>query len=172
MIIKKKIGNLASFDDGGRGIDRLQLEWFETSRRILHKTTSNGREIILKFLDKAPNFKQDDVLFADDHVLIVVEIAACDAIVIRPRTNQEMAWVCYEIGNKHLPLFFNEYELLIPFDEPTFKMLQASGLEVIKQKRKLLDQLKTTVSPHHAHSSNGESLFSRIMKLTSSSPNE
>jgi urease accessory protein len=171
MIIKEKIGNLATFDDEGRAIDRLQLEWFEIPKRIVHKRTGSGREVILRFLDNAANLQQDDVLFADDHVLIVVEILACDTITINPKNNHELAWLCYEIGNKHLPLFFEENVLLIPFDEPAFKMLQASGIQVVKQKRKLLNQLKTTVSPHHTHSSGGESLFSRILKLTTS-PNE
>ena len=171
MIIKEKIGNLSSFDEEGRPIDRVQVEWFETSKRIMHKKTGSGTEIILKFLDKTPNLKQDDVLFADDQVLIVVEILSCEAIVVIPRSTYEMAYVCYEIGNKHLPLFFEDDLLVIPFDEPVFKMLQASGFAVSKQKRKLLNQLRTTVSPH-AHTWEGKSLFSKILKLTNSPANE
>lgn len=171
MIIKEKIGNLSSFNDEGRAIDRLQLEWFETSKRIMHKRTGSGKEIVLKFLDKAPNLQQDDILFVDEHSLIVVEILACEAIVFIPRSTYEMAYVCYEIGNKHLPLFFEENLLLIPFDEPTFKMLQASGLAITRQKRKLLNQLKTSVAPH-SHSDENKSLFSRILKLTNSPANE
>ena len=165
MIIKDKLGNLSSFNDEGRSIDRLSLEWFETSKRIVHKKTGSGREVILKFLDKAPNLQQDDVLYADAHVVIVIEILSCECIVIIPRSTYEMAYVCYEIGNKHLPLFFEENLLLIPFDEPVFKMLQASGFAVTRQKRKLLNQLRTSVSPH-SHSAEGASLFSRILKLT------
>ena len=126
MIIKEKIGNLSSFNDEGRAIDRLTLEWFETSKRIIHKKTGSGREIVLKFLDKTPNLQQDDVLYADDQVLIVVEILSCEAIVVIPRSTYEIAYVCYEIGNKHLPLFFENDLLVIPFDEPVFKMLHAS----------------------------------------------
>ena len=171
MIIKEKIGNLSSFNDGGRAIDRLALEWYETSKRIIHKNTGSGKEIVLKFLNKTPNLQQDDILYADEQVLIVVEILSCEAIVVIPRSTYEMAYVCYEIGNKHLPLFFEDNLLLIPFDEPVFKMLQASGLAISKQKRKLLNQLRTTVSPH-SHTWEGKSLFSKILKVTNSPANE
>jgi len=171
MIIKEKIGNLSLFHDKGRSIDRLQLEWFETSKRIVHKRTGSGREVILKFLNSAPNLQQDDVLYADDHCLIVVDILLCETIVIIPGSTYDVAYVCYEIGNKHLPLFFDENLLLIPFDEPVFKMLYAAGFAVTKQKRKLLNQLRTSVMPH-SHSTEGKSLFSKIMKLTNSPTNE
>ena len=171
MIIKEKIGNLSSFNDGGRAIDRLALEWYETSKRIIHKNSGSGKEIVLKFLNKTPNLQQDDILYADEQVLIVVEILSCEAIVVIPRSTYEMAYVCYEIGNKHLPLFFEDNLLLIPFDEPVFKMLQASGLAISKQKRKLLNQLRTTVSPH-SHTWEGKSLFSKILKVTNSPANE
>jgi urease accessory protein len=171
MIVKEKIGNLSSFNDEGRFIDRLPLEWFETSKRIMHKRTGSGKEIVLKFLDKTPNLQQDDVLHADEQSLIVVEIISCETIVIIPRSTYEMAYVCYEIGNKHLPLFFEENLLLIPFDDPTFKMLLALGFAVTQQKRKLLNQLRTSVAPH-SHTGENKSLFSRLMKLTNPPANE
>lgn len=172
MIIKEKLGNLNSFEDKGRGIDRLPIEWFETGKRILHKTTCSGKEVIVKFFKQQQNLQQDDVVFANESYLIVIEILTCDAIVIKPKSAYEMACICYEVGNKHLPLFFEENALLIPFDGPVFKMLEASGYDIKKEKRKLLHQLKTTVSPHHTHSSGGEGLFSKILKLTTAPVHE
>ncbi|GAA4750510.1 urease accessory protein UreE [Flavisolibacter ginsenosidimutans] len=164
MLIKKKIGNLSSFSVGEKKIDRLPLEWYECTKRILHKRTENGREVTFKFLKEAQNLQQDDVLFADEEVLIVVDVLPCEAIVLKPSTMHEMALVCYEIGNKHLPLFYEDDCLLIPYDAPTHRLLRASGFEAIVEKRKLLNGLRTTVSPH-AHAG-GESLFSKILKLT------
>jgi urease accessory protein len=76
-----------------------------------------------------------------------------------------MASVCYEIGNKHLPLFYESDELLVPFELPLFRLLSAQGYDVKQEERKLLQPLKTTVSPHEH---GGSSLFSKIMKLTTS----
>lgn len=165
MVIKEKIGNLATVADNGRAIDRLPLEWYECNKRILHKKTGGGTDVILKFLKETQSLQQDDVLYADEEVLIVVEVLACKAICIRPETMYGMALACYEIGNKHLPLFYEDDTLLIPYDAPTYRLLQASGLHAETQTRKLLNQLRTSVLPH-PHSG-GETLFSKILKLTS-----
>ena len=59
-----------------------------------------------------------------------------------------MASVCYEIGNKHLPLFYEDDELLLPYEAPLFQLLLAAGYDVKQGKRKLLDPLRTSVTPH------------------------
>lgn len=164
MIIKETLGQLETFDCANRTIDRLPLEWFETGKRILHKRTHSGTEIILKFLGEAPALQKDDVVYADEITLIVIDIIACEVIVIQPTTMYQMALACYEIGNKHLPLFYEDDLLLIPFDAPVFRMLQALHFNVEKETKKLLHPLKTSVAPH-AHRG-AESLFSRILKLT------
>ncbi len=164
-MIQQKLGNLASFADEGRAIDRLSIEWYESSKRILNKKTQSGKEVVLKFLNEPPQLQQDDVLHADETTLIVVDIIACEAMTFKPSTMYEMAYVCYEIGNKHLPLYYQDDTILIPYDAPTFKMLQAAGFDPQVEQRKLQNQVKTSVAPH-AHKGSSESLFSRILKLT------
>ena len=165
MIIQEKIGHIASFPAGERVIDLLALEWFETGKRILRKRTSAGRDIALRFLRESPALTDGDILYAGEKELIVVSILPCPVIVINPSSACQLAAVCYEIGNKHLPLFFEKDEVLVPFDMPLFRLLSSQGYAIKQDKRKLLYPLKTTVAPH-AHSSS--SLFSRIMQLTNS----
>src|SRR5215210_1511762 len=137
MIIKEKIGNLSSFAVAGRAVDRVPIEWYECNKRILHKKTIGGIEVVLKFLKEGQSLQQDDVLYADEESVVVVEVVDCDVVVIKPSSMQEMAVVCYEIGNKHLPLFYEDDVLLVPFDAPAYRMLRASGFEPEVQKRKL-----------------------------------
>ena len=120
----------------------------------------------MKFLNGAPNLQQDDVLYADEQRVISITILPCDVIVIQPNSMFQMATACYEIGNKHLPLFYEEDILLIPYEAPIYNMLQAAGFDVKKDVQRLVKPLKTSVSPHE-HRSN-ESLFSKIMKLSTS----
>lgn len=172
MLIKEKLGNLATFAAGARAIDRLPLEWYECNKRILHKQSGSGRQVVLKFLTGAQNLEQDDVLYADEHSLVVVEVLACEAIVLKPDSLYQMAYACYEIGNKHLPLFYEDDHLLLPFDAPVFRLLQAAGYAPLLQKRKLLNQLCTTVAPHTHRGDDSESFFSKILKLTTASSND
>jgi urease accessory protein len=165
MLIKEKAGNLKSIAVDGRQVDVVSLEWYETAKRILHKKTRSGKEVTMKFLNEAQLLQQDDVIYADNEMLIAIDIIPCEVIVIKTASMFEMAYVCYEIGNKHLPLFYEDEELLIPYEAPVYRMLQAGGFNVAMEKRKLLNQLKSSVSPH-PHDANNSSLFSKILQLT------
>jgi urease accessory protein len=73
MLIQQKKGNLATITTNNRCIDWLQLEWYETSKRMLRKQTQAGNDIALKFLDKNPMLTQGDVLYEDDTLIIAVD---------------------------------------------------------------------------------------------------
>ena len=164
MLIKEKIGNINFYAINNRKIDYLLLEWYETNKRILHKKTVAGVEAVMKFLSEGPQLTEGDVIYEDDFNIIVIEVKECDAMVIRPKTMFEMASVCYEIGNKHIPVFYQDDEILVAFEAPLFKLLLSAGYDVSQAKRKLINPLKTTVSPHGHNSQGG--LFSKIMKLS------
>ncbi len=167
MLIQQKIGNLQDFNTNNRTIDWLNLEWFEVNKRILTKKTTNSTTLHLKFLGENPQYTEGDVLFENEETIIAVIILACDVIVLKPKNAYEIASLCYEIGNKHLPLFIEGDELLIPFELPLFNMLKAANYIVLKEQRKLTKQLKTTVLPHVGSNNNSKSLFTRILDLTS-----
>jgi urease accessory protein len=168
MLIKEKKGNIKDVAVGNRLADYLTLEWYETNKRILHKRTEAGKEVILKFLREGQQLTEGDIVFEDDQSLIIVQIKTCEAIVLSPRNIYEASFICYEIGNKHLPLFFENDQLLIPYEAPIFKMLAASGMNPVWEERKLLHPLKTSVTPH-GHAGESKSLFSRILQLTTAS---
>ena len=165
MLIHEKKGKLQSMDIGIRAVEWLELEWYESGKRIMRKQTTSGREVSLKFLAENQGLTQDDVLFENEAFIIAVSILACRCITIEPGNNLQLASACYEIGNKHLPLFYEDGQLLIPFEKPLFQLLVAQGYIVKDETRKLLQPLATTVAGH-AHAEN-ETLFSKIMKLTS-----
>lgn len=161
MLIKEKLQHLSAYETTGRNIDWLVLEWYETNKRILHKRTTSGRDVTIKFLQENQNLTQGDVLYEDAETIIAVDIAACDTIIVRPKSMYDMAAVCYEIGNKHLPLFYENDEVLVAYEAPLLRLLKSVGYDVHEGKRKLLHPLKTTVTPHGS-----SSLFSKIMNLT------
>jgi urease accessory protein len=162
MLVQQKIGNI-NVSPTAKTIDWLALEWHETNKRILHKKTAAGREVTMKFLKENQQLTQGDIVFEDEHIIIAIEIIACDVIVIRPKTMFDMASICYEIGNKHLPLFFEDDEVLVAYEAPLFKLLHSGGYDVEQAKRKLINPLKTTVAPH---GNSSDTLFTKIMKLT------
>jgi len=163
MLIKEKKGNIKSVGASDKTIDVVTFEWYETNKRIQRKVSKSGTDISLKFLKDNPLIAEGDIFFEDDYSIIIAEVLPCECLVIAPKNMFEMASVCYEIGNKHLPLFFENDEVLVPFEKPLFKLLITLGYSIKQEQRKLLQSLKTTVSPH---GNQNETLFSKIMKLT------
>jgi urease accessory protein len=162
MLITERIGNARSFELRGRAVDVLDLEWYETGKRIMRKRTRTGKEIAMRFLKENPGLTEGDVLYADSDVVVVVSIVPCEVIVIRMGDLHTVASVCYEIGNRHLPLYYEGEALLAPYEEPLYRWLLAGGYEVAKDERKLLCPLGPTVTGH-AHAGGG--LLSKILRV-------
>lgn len=166
MIITQVIGSKATEALDGLRLDWLELEWFETSKRILRKRTTDGMEIAIRFLNEGQRLRHDDVLFMDEQKAVLIHVKPCNTIVVRPGSLLEMGTVCYEIGNKHLPVFIQDDEVLIPYEEPLFRWLLTSGYKPTRETRRLLNMLRSNVKPHD----HGDgTLFSRIMKLATQS---
>ena len=168
MLIQEIIGNAANIPLGNRKIDRLPLEWYECTKRIQRKKTGSGLDIAIKFLKEGQRLRQDDILFISDDRVILVEILPTDAIVITPIDMFEMGRVCYEIGNKHLPLFIQDNKVMIPYEEPIYHWLKAGNYDIRIKNIRLLNMLNANVQPH---SHGGASLFSKIMNLASKQDN-
>ncbi|MCT2561742.1 urease accessory protein UreE [Chryseobacterium herbae] len=163
MIINQTIGNLAE-NPSAKHIDYLDLEWFETTKRIQRKKTRLGTDIAIKFLREGQRLREGDILFEDEENIIAVNVLETEAIMMSPDSLLEMGTVCYEIGNKHIPLFIQEDKVLLPFEMPMFRWLEASGFKPEKQTVKLLNLLKSNVEPH-GHGSLGSSIFNKILKM-------
>lgn len=166
MIINEVLGNIADFPADNRTIDLLEMEWFEATKKIQRRKTNSGQEVAIKFLREGQRLRQGDIVYEDDQKLVIVQIRPCDAIVLTPDTMLEMGTICYEIGNKHLPLFIQDNRVMMPFEMPMFRWLEASGYKPQKENVQLLNLLKSNVEPH-GHGGSGSTLFSKILNLAS-----
>jgi urease accessory protein len=167
MLIEEIVGQKKELDLGNRKIETLPIEWFELSKRIQRKKTDAGTDVAIRFLKQGQRLSQDDVVYMDSNTAIVVDVLPCDAIQVTPKSMFDMGVVCYEIGNKHLPIFIQDDLVLMPFEEPIFKWLQAKGFQTEKVNTKLTNLINSTVQPHgHAlDEKGGGSIFSKIMSI-------
>ncbi|MBB6331167.1 urease accessory protein [Chryseobacterium sediminis] len=163
MIINQIIGNLTE-NPTEKIIDYLDLEWFEITKRIQRKKTRQGTDVAIKFLREGQRLREGDILFEDAEKIIAVNVLETEAIVMSPASLLEMGTVCYEIGNKHIPLFIQNDKVLLPFEMPMFRWLEASGFKPEKHSVKLLNLLKSNVEPH-GHGSLGSTIFTKILKM-------
>lgn len=145
MLVEKIQGNIHNMEVNNKSIDEVYVDWFDVNKKIMKKTSKNGKEVGIK-LAKPVTLKDGDVLYSNDSEVLVITIPECEAISIVPTTMNEMGRICYEIGNKHIPLFLKEDEIIVNYDEPLFKLLDKKGFKPKKTMRKLVNALE-----HHHH---------------------
>lgn len=166
ILVNEVLGTIDTVDITNVTIEYLSFEWYELNKRLQRRKTSGGTDVAIRLLQEGQCLRHHDVLFKDSIKAVVVNLLPCEAIILTPSTMLEMGTVCYEIGNKHMPLFIQNNELLMPFEMPMFCWLEASNYRPMKGERFLYEPLRSNVAPH-GHDS-GASLFSKIINLASS----
>jgi urease accessory protein len=151
MIIDKIAGNLMDNDVGGLECDEVYIEWYEAEKKVLHKISRDGIEIGIRIGGDNP-LQDGDILYRDKKKVIVLKISECRCIALKPKMMAEMGKACYEIGNRHAPLFIEGDELLTPFDEPLMTLLIKFGFSVeIKNARLKIPLGGLTHGHSHLH---------------------
>jgi urease accessory protein len=141
MLVTEIIGNINFFNTNNRKIDYLILEWHETNKRILHKKTIGGLDVIMEFVKQNPSLSEGDIIYEDDFNVIAIEIKECETIVLLPKSMLEMGRMCNEIGESGQQVFYQSDEILIAFEESLFRSLSAAGYIMSVENRKLVTPL-------------------------------
>ena len=148
MIISQKFGNVFREKLEDKKTDFLELQWYETQKRIMRKRTRERKEVAIRFLDTNPSFVDGDIIYENGSERLVIEIQSCRCILIPINDLRECAGVAYEIGNRHAPLFFVNDQLATPFENPLFLFLKKKGYKVREEQCKLQEAFTTTVVPY------------------------
>ena len=157
MLVEKVIGNINDEQFKNSNIDYVDIEWHEAFKKIHKKTTDKGTEVGIRMDDSilARGLYQDDVIYADEEKLVVVNTPPCEVIRVSltPGHEKMSAKVCYEIGNRHAPLFWGENDTFITiYNEPMLVMLQKiHGVKAEKEVLKLDFDKRISASIHNHH---------------------
>lgn len=158
MIIEKILGKIQDFDTAGKHIEYVDIDWYEAYKKVHRKVTDKGRELGIRLDDSVfkTGLVTGHVLYEDASTLIVVNTPACEAILVTIDKDHphQVAKACYEIGNRHAPLFWGPESMtfVTPYNEPMLKML--NELHGVTAEKKVLQfdfdhQISATVSSHH-----------------------
>lgn len=152
ILVEKVLGNIKDYDSYNQ--IKVEIEWYERHKRIIKKDN-----IGIKFDDEkaARGLKSGDVLAIEGDNVYVVEILPTDAIIINVPDISLLAKVCYEIGNKHAPLFQGKsfLELYTPIENPIKVLLEKMGLTVSIGAVYLTDENMISGAIGHSHSHDG-----------------
>lgn len=147
MIVENFPNNKPAVDLTDKDIDIVDIDWFEANKKIFKKVSRKGKEIGFR-LPPDLHLHHNDVIYEDDKEAILINISESEAIVITPSSMEEMGKACYEIGNKHVPLFMHGNEIAVPYEEPLMKLLEKKGFKPQKAMFRLINGLECH---HHDH---------------------
>lgn len=156
MVCENILGKLSDIDVTGKAVDYVEIEWHEAFKKLHRKVTDGGREIGIRMDDEVltKGLFQDDVIYMDEEVVIAVSTPPCEVIEVSLTEGHEMmgAKVCYEVGNRHAPLFWGENGTYITiYDEPMLVMLSKIHGVVAEKKVAKLDFDKRISAAIHNH---------------------
>lgn len=162
MVITNICGNLSDPAFRGKRVDALWLDDVEAQKRILRKNTEGGRDIALRLEAGAQlrGLRDGDVLAEDAGTVVAVRLLPVPALLVRTAAAAEIARLCYEIGNRHAPLYAPDGTFscfALRYDASLEQLIRQLGLAYEKKDMVLsrVDQLKL-LSPHHHHHQNGD----------------
>lgn len=158
MLCEKILGTLSDEQFAGLRVDYVDIEWHEAFTRLHRKVSSEGEDVGIRLGNEVltTGLRQDDVLYADGEKAIAVRIPPCEAIraVVRKDHPQQIAKLCYEVGNTHTSMFRGEddFTFYTPWHEPLFeKIRKIHGVtaEKVTVSFDLDRALSSTVNNHH-----------------------
>ncbi len=160
MILTHVCGRLSDAAYARKTVDPLQLDYADAQKHLLRRTTRGGRDIALHLSPGAQlrGLHDGDVLLEDGDTVVAVEILPVMALVAHPDGVADVAQLCYEIGNRHAPL----YELTDSEGRLSFAVLYDAAMEDLfgklqvpydKEEVKLEERcrMKLLSGTHHHH---------------------
>lgn len=130
ILCEQVLGTLHDAQFTGCPVDIVELQWDEAFKKMHRKTSRGGREIGIRLGDWVlrEGLHEGDVLYQDEQGVVAVAYAPAKVlrVTIAPGHTRSLAKACYEIGNRHAPLFWGkrENELLTPYNAPMQLLLE------------------------------------------------
>ena len=148
IIVEKIVTTQKGLSPSERDIVRLDWEARQKCRQRLR--TEAGREIGLA-LPTGTRLSPGDVLYQDADVEIVVEGDPEKVFVLRPEKREVFGLICYQIGNLHRAIGFDDGAILVPYEPVLEKQLARLGFTYTVEERVFTGVVQQSQSHAHVH---------------------
>lgn len=130
--------------------DLVRLDWEARQKCRQRLRTEAGREIGLA-LPTGTRLSPGDVLYRDADVEIVVEGEPERVFVLHLEKREVFGLACYQIGNLHRPIGFDNGAILVPYEPVLEKQLIRLGFAYTVEERVFTGVLQKSQSHVHVH---------------------
>lgn len=153
MIIEELVGNLKDEDISSFEIDYIDIEWYDSRKKIARWKTRNGLEVPMR-LSNPPKMglSDGDILYKEGNIIIAINILPTLILSLQAKSPAQIAKICYEIGNRHASLYFgeNEFEFKTPFETPLKVLFDKLEIKNDVLNSKLDSSCRISVSAPHS----------------------
>ena len=130
--------------------DAVHLNWEARQKCRQRLRTESGREIGLA-LPTGTRLSPSDVLYRDAEIEIVVEGKPEKVFVLRPEKREAFGLACYQIGNLHRPIGFDDGAILVPYEPVLDRQLTRLGFVYTVEERIFTGVPQQSQSHVHVH---------------------
>lgn len=148
IIVEKIVTTQKGISPSERDIVSLNWETRQKCRRRLR--TEAGREIGLA-LPTGTRLSPGDVLYRDADVEIVVEGKPEKVFALCSEKREAFGLICYQIGNLHRPIGFDDGVILVPYEPVLEKQLTRLGFTYTVEERIFTGVPQQSQSHAHVH---------------------
>ena len=129
------------------GISKRSIYRDDLVKRIQRVTTDHGKEVGIR-LKEPKDLIDGDILYMDEHNMIVISVMNDDLLVIQPANIKQMGEIAHQLGNRHLPAQFEGEDMLVQFDYLVQELLEQLDVPYSRQIRKVKKAFRH-IGHHH-----------------------
>jgi urease accessory protein len=145
-IVHEPLGNLATFDAGGRTVERVTIASDDLAKRLL-RLRGATRDLGVRLADGG-RLRDGDVLYADAERVIALEVLPDVVLVCRPESLARAATVAHALGNRHLPMLIDGDALIVRDDRLVEELFTGLGVPFARESRTLAAPFRHAHAPH------------------------
>ncbi|MDR1184995.1 MAG: hypothetical protein LBK67_09390 [Coriobacteriales bacterium] len=142
LIVAEPLGEIDETRFAAALIDPVEIDWYNCTKRINRCVSQGGVELGLRMNDITfkRGWRDGDVVAWDNNVAVVIRIVPCKCLCVKAADQKQLVRLCYEVGNRHAPFFYDETDesFLLNYDQPMLLLLEKLGLEVSVKQAQLL----------------------------------
>ena len=130
--------------------DVVFLDWEGRQKCRQRLETQSGRELGLA-LPTGTVLTPGDILYRDADVEIVVEGLPEKVFILHPEKTEDYGLTCYQIGNLHRPIGFDDGAILVPYEPVLENQLSRLGLHYTITERVFTHAVRQSAPHAHVH---------------------
>lgn len=138
MLVTDIIARKGEYSVDHDKVEYLLLSWEELRKRRFRAVSDSGRNVDI-LLKEGDVLRDGDLLAVESDRSLVLKLTPEKVLVMKAETPAQFGLICYELGNRHLPAWIGQDEVLVLDDPVLPSFLTKQGITFTIEER-VLDQ--------------------------------